>query len=537
MVNDNKALTDKPYPYRGFMLDPARHFIPLDEVLRLIDAASRLGMNRMHWHLCDDQGWRIEIRRYPRLTEIGSVRGKSCLWGADPYENNCGFYTQEDIRRAVTFAQMRGVELVPEIEVPGHAGAMLAAYPQFGCRIDDDTAGLSYPYRVETGAGVFPHLICAGRDDALAFLFDILDEVCALFPGEFVHIGGDEAVKMHWRRCPDCQRRMRQEGFKDENELQRWLVLRTGEFLKQRGKRAIVWNESLAGGMLPHNFVVQHWMGNDAETERFMAQGGDVICSDADSYYVNRSYPMLDARGVWSAPEVPAYAVGHEERLIGFEAPLWGERVTNAAIAEERLFPRLAVVAMKANRDPRLSSWLECKQALKDLRDELKTLNLNWADERYWEMSPEEADAGRAEEKARRDLPGMPEVIDVCNRILLQDALERLLKQIGMPQPFARQVADVSWSALADYAGGIKADTSNGADELNRQMISAVRSRAWGEWQNRPEEDWLAAMSRFTRYVNGHLKQYGCYGFDPSGAEDCIAMSDFEKRTNAPSTQ
>ena len=502
------------FAYRGFMLDPARHFIPLEEVLKLIDAAAKLGMNRFHWHLTDDQGWRLEIKRYPLLTRVGSVRGKSCFWGESETENNCGFYTQEDVRRAVSFARERGIEIVPEIEVPGHASAMLAAYPQYGCRRFDGDKIIEkpYPYEVQTIAGVFPSLICAGRDDSVEFLENILDEVTQLFPGPEVHIGGDEAVKMHWRRCPDCQRRMKELGLTDENQLQRWLVMRMGAFLNARGKKTIVWNESLAGGMLPHYFIVQHWMGNDKETAQFLAEGGQVICSDADIYYISRTYHMTDINDIISAPRVPAYAKGHEAGLIGLESPLWGERITNPARMEYLLFPRLALVAMKAQGDPRADSRDTAVKALREYRDSLN--DLNWAPEEAWEPSQDEKAAARVEAEKKNQLPGMPRVIWICDRIIELEALEKLTYQIDLPRSFARQVWDISFSALEDYCGGINADPSNGAGEMNAQLLRALKSRSWYDWRDKPEDIWLDTMKCFTRFVKEHYRQYGYYGFD-----------------------
>ncbi len=507
-----------PSAYRGFMLDPARHYIPLEETMRLLDAAGRLGFNRFHWHLTDDQGWRIEIKRYPRLTEAGSVRGRSCFWGEDEYENNSGYYTQEDIRRVVAFARERGIEIVPEIEIPGHASAMLAAYPEVGCRRKDGTkiVEMPYEYKVLTTAGVFPNLICAGREDSVTFLENILEEVTELFPGPEVHIGGDEAVKLHWRRCPDCQRRMRENGLKTENELQRWLVMRMGEFLKKRGKRTIVWNESLAGGMLPHNFIVQHWLFHDAETKRFMAEGGDVICSDVNSYYISRQYCDQDAYLTWKTPNMPEYAKGNEGQLLGYESPLWGERITNPKRAEHMLFPRLPIIAMRANGDAYPATWGECVHKLRALRDDtLKDLHLNWAGEENWKLSDEEAASGRAEEARKRELPGMPEVIRVNDLMLLQDQLERLLQEIDMPAAFAQQVRDISFCELKDYCGSVTADRSNGAGELNRHLMQALKNRDYGGvWYGKPQEIWLDTMKCFTRFVNEHFRQYGFYGFD-----------------------
>ncbi|MBR5986445.1 MAG: family 20 glycosylhydrolase [Clostridia bacterium] len=507
-------MSASPFAYRGFMLDPARHFIPLNEVLKLIDAASKLGMNRFHWHLTDDQGWRLEIKRYPLLTKVGSVRGRSCFWGESETENNCGCYTQDDVRRTVEYARERGIEIVPEIEVPGHASAMLAAYPQYGCRRQDGDRIIEkpYPYEVQTIAGVFPSLICAGRDDSVEFLENILDEVTRLFPGPEVHIGGDEAVKMHWRRCPDCQRRMKELGLTDENQLQRWLVMRIGAFLNARGKRSIVWNESLAGGMLPHHFIVQHWWGNDKETAQFLSEGGQVIVSDVDRYYISRPYCFSGINDIIHAPRVPAYAEGHEEGLLGLESPLWGERITNPARAEYMLFPRLALVAMKAAGDPRADAEDSAVTALREYRDALD--GINWAPEDVWEMSPESKAAARAENEKKNLLPGMPRVIEICDRIIELEALEKLTYRIGMPLSFARQVWDVSFSCLPDYCGGVTADPSNGAEEMNAHLRLALKNRDSGAWRGKPEDIWLDTMKSFSRFVNEHFKQYGYYGFD-----------------------
>ena len=503
------------FPYRGFMLDSARHFIPIEAVLKIIDAAARVGMNRFHWHLTDDQGWRVEIRHYPKLTEIGSVRGRSCFWGEDEYENNCGFYTQQDIRCAVAFARERGIEIVPEIEIPGHASAMLAAYPEFGCRMSrgKEIIDKPYTYHVLTYAGVFPNLICAGREDAVTFLENILTEICELFPGPEVHIGGDEAVKLHWRRCPDCQRRMRENGLKTENELQRWLVMRIGAFLQAKGKRTIVWNESLAGGMLPHHFIVQHWNFNDAETRQFMQEGGQVICSDADSFYISRPYFSLDARTVFEAPATPKYAEGCEESLLGYECPLWGERITNPARAEYLLFPRLAIVAMKA-AGKEAGSWAECVQKLRGMRDELSDLSLRWGEEEMWEMSDQAREKAKKEEERRRALPGMPRVFDICDRILRQEALEKLLGQIDMPAEFARQVADLSLSELTEFSGCLLPDGRNGADKLSEHLLKALDERDRGDWRDKSEDIWLDTMKCFARFVKEHYRQNGYYGFD-----------------------
>ena len=470
----------KRYPYRGFMLDVARHMMSVEDICRIIEAAAMCGMNRMHWHLTDDQGWRVEIRRWPRLAQMGSRRGDSHFGQVSETENNEGFFTREEVRRVVAFAAERGVEVVPELEVPGHASAMLAAYPQFGCAKTVNAPGgmkrveNPYSYRVMTVPGVFPNLICAGKDEAIRFLEDILDELLELFPGELVHIGGDEALKLHWRHCPDCQARIRAEGLRDEEELQRWLVLKVGEYLAGKGRRAIVWNESLAGGPLPGHFVVQHWRGNDAETAAFMAAGGSVICSDTEHYYLDYAYADTDAHGIWAA-ETPAYARGHEEGLLGVECPLWTERVTNLDRAAELLFPRLPAVALATSgRD--FADWEAFRAALAELREQTAPLGLKWADEKLWKLSPADAEIDRAQDEALKRSPGCDAGLAGVRRLFLQDALEKLLAELGVERSRALRLADAAWRDQTEYCGELGRIEPEDA-ELADAMLGVVRKR------------------------------------------------------------
>ena len=520
-----EKMEGKSFAYRGFMLDAARHFMPVEDVCRIIEAAALSGMNRMHWHLTDDQGWRLEIKKYPRLTEIGSVRGDSYFGEVSETENNCGFYTQEEVRQVVAFARERGVEIVPEIEVPGHASAMLAAYPEFGCRRmvsgprGEEIIGAPYDYRVITYAGIFPNLICAGRDEAVNFLRDILEEVTELFPGPEVHIGGDEAVKLHWRRCPDCQRRMKEKGLKDEHELQRWLVLQMGAFLAEKGKKTIVWNESLDGGLLPDHFIVQHWLGNDKETAEFMAAGGKVIRSEASDYYISRTYSAIDAYHIWETPSIPPYAREHPENLMGVECPMWSERVTNPKRAAYLLFPRLPAVALRALFPDGYPTWEEFLEDLKAAQARIEPLGLTGAPESVWRMAQEDAEKEKADQERVRHSSRMERVFAVNDGMLWEDALEKLLRDIDMPWPFALQVMDCAWAARAehkDFFGTVQADPGLGAGEMASQLKTAVENRHHGAWKGLPEDVFLDTMKCFTRFVREHERSCGKYGFDRS---------------------
>ena len=506
--------------YRGFMLDSSRHYMPVASIKAIIRAASVSGMNRMHWLLTDDQGWRLEIRRYPRLTEIGAKRGPTCLGAEREWENNEGFYSQEEVRDIVSFARDAGIEIVPEIEVPGHASAMLAAYPEFGCRREMTEKGKTvilqepYTYRTGTMAGVFPNLICAGKDEAVDFLKGILDEVVDLFPGPEVHIGGDEAIKQHWRRCPDCQKRMRALGLRDENELQRWLVMEIGEHLRRHGKKTIVWNESLDGGPLPENFIVQHWWGNDAETEAFMELGGQVICSDTETYYISRPYGAIDLKKIYSTPLVPSYARKHPENLTGLECPMWSERVTNPERAAFLLFPRIPAVARKALGKE--ESWDKFLQGVKTVQSQVESMGIHGAPESYWVISPEDAAAEKAAMEASRSEEKMADTWRVADAGMIQERLEKLLEAIQMPRLFALRVMDFAWKAVPEYCGQFPTDEGDGADIMALQLKQALRSREKGAWAGIPESVWLATMACMTRFVKEHERSTGRYAFDRS---------------------
>ena len=503
--------------YRGFMLDAGRHFMPVEDVLKLIEGAAVCGMNRMHWHLTEDQGWRVEIKRWPELARVGSRRGPSYFGRVSETENNCGYYTQDEIRRVVAFARERGVEIVPEVEIPGHASAMLAAYPRFGCRrlLSDGTVREApYDYRVLTYGGVFPGLICAGREDAVRFLKDILDEVCELFPGPEFHIGGDEAVKMHWRRCPDCQKRMKDKGLRNERELQRDLVEEIGAYLASKGKKTIVWNESLDGGPLPEHFIVQHWMGSDAETAEFLSLGGRVIRSDNEYFYVNRPYSALDCYRIWQTPPAPAWAKGNEKGVLGVECALWSERVTNAERAAYLLFPRMAAVALRASRPNDFPTWESFRDELREIMRRVAALGLPVAPESDWRMSGEAIEAEKKKDAETSRDPRMQKVFDVCDAMLMQEGLEKLLREIDMPWDFAIRVMDCAWSRQKEFCGTAPVRPERGAGELAEHLARAVENRWKGPWKDLPMDVFVDTMRCFSRFVREHYRTYGCYGFD-----------------------
>ena len=500
------------------MLDVCRHYMPVAEIKKLMDAAALCGMNRMHWHLTDDQGWRIEIKKYPLLTEIGANRGVSFFGDVSQTENNCGFYSQEEVREVVSYGNSRGIEIIPEIEIPGHASALLAAYPHLGCRrtvwpewTPDDILA-DYVHTVRNTGGIFPDLICAGLDSSICFIKDVLDEIVALFPFPMVHIGGDEAPKLHWRRCPDCQARMHAKGIHSEDALQRWLVLEIGAYLAEKGRKTIVWNDVLKGGLLPGHFIVQQWHGNHELTWAFLEAGGQVIVSDTENYYFDYPYGETDVYHVWSHALIPSYAQGYESGMLGVECPLWTERITNSERAAYMLFPRMTALGLRLNA-PAAADWEDFKVDLRKKQAQITALGLKGAPEAFWRMSPDEARADVIRDEALKNAPCAEPGVQWERRMHFQEEMERLLEKIDMPASFAAVARDWALGELDGKAAPLP-DDLRGADVLAEQLLKAVENRETGSWRDVEKDIWIDTMKGYTRFVREHFSSCGCYGFD-----------------------
>jgi hexosaminidase len=315
-------IADAPrYAWRGTMLDVGRHLFPLEYILSHLDWMSRHKFNVFHWHLTEDQGWPL-----PRLTEVGAWRT-----AADGSRYG-GFYTKDEVRRVVERARVLGITVVPEIEMPGHARAALAAYPELGC------TGEQLP--VPHTWGVFADVMCPGKEGTFTFLETVLGEVLELFPSRYIHIGGDEVPTRRWEECAPCQDIIRREGLGDEHGLQRWMIARIGRWLAERGRKLIGWDEIMNGG-LPDGATVQAWQGSQRIVDA-LAAGADVIASPSEWVYLNRSAAELPLeRVVRFNPSATAAAASGDGRLLGGEAPLWTEHVTSPANAELMWWPRL----------------------------------------------------------------------------------------------------------------------------------------------------------------------------------------------------
>jgi len=333
-IDDSKlaCMSIKDYPkfkWRGMLLDCCRHFIDVDFVKRYIDLLAYHKMNVFHWHLTEDQGWRIEIQQYPKLTEVGAWRTQrdGSTYG--------GFYTQEQIKEVIDYASQRGIIVVPEIELPGHSVAALAAYPEYSC-----TGG---PFDVEKDWGVFKDIYCAGNDSTFGFLENILDEVIDLFPSEYIHIGGDEAPKFRWDNCAKCQERIAEEGLHDAHELQSYFIQRIENYINSKGKKLIGWDEILEGG-LAEGATVQSWSGFEGAVEAAKT-GHDAIVSPTSHAYFDYGLEATNLEKVYAFNPIPDGLTNKEaQHIIGGECNMWTERAPQNTI-DSKVFPRILAMS------------------------------------------------------------------------------------------------------------------------------------------------------------------------------------------------
>ncbi|GMV06576.1 MAG: hypothetical protein AMXMBFR53_28520 [Gemmatimonadota bacterium] len=401
-------VTDAPrFPYRGMHLDVGRHFFGPGFVKRYIDQLARYKLNRFHWHLTEDQGWRIEIDRYPRLTEVGAWRAETMVEkNFDPYVGDGrrygGFYTKDEVRDIVAYAAERYVTIVPEIEMPGHSTAALAAYPELAC-----TEG---PFQVATTWGVFEDIYCP-REETFTFLEGVLTEVMELFPGEVIHIGGDEAPKARWEASPVAQDVMRREGLADEMELQSWFIRRIEGFLNGRGRRLMGWDEILEGGLAP-NATVMSWRGVDGGVEA-ARKGHDVVMTPTshvyfDYYQGDPAQEPLAIGGhvplerVYAFEPVPPRLTEEEaRRVLGTQGNVWTEYIPTEDHAEYMVFPRLMALAEVAWSQPEARDFRDFARRLPWHLERLDALGVRY---RIPDVLGLEGDRLTLEKKARVEL-------------------------------------------------------------------------------------------------------------------------------------
>ncbi len=381
-------IVDKPrYSWRGLHLDVARHFFPVSDIKKYIDYMAMYKLNTFHWHLTDDQGWRIEIKKYPKLTEVGAWRDGTIIGHAleRPQQFNNekygGFYTQDEIREVVQYAKDRHITIIPEIEMPGHATAALAAYPELSC-----TGG---PFKTEQAWGIFADVFCAGNEQTYTFLEDVLTEVAALFPSPVIHIGGDEVPKTRWQACPKCQAHIAAENLKNENELQSYFIDRIAQFLQTKDKRIIGWDEIMDGG-LPDKALVMSWRGTAGGIKAAEQQHGVVMTPTShlyfDYYQGEQELEPLAFGGytplskVYSFNPTPDKLTPSEKRFIlGAQANLWTEYIPTFNQVEYMLFPRIAAASEVFWTNPENKNWDGFKQRMQEQYKRYAALGINYS--------------------------------------------------------------------------------------------------------------------------------------------------------------
>lgn len=349
------------FGYRGLMLDVSRHFSDVEMVKRTIDMLALHQLNIFHWHLTDDQGWRIEIKSHPELTEVGAWRDDTVVGrylGGTDYptdgKRHGGFYTQEQIREIVAYAKERYIEIIPEIDLPGHTSAVLAAYPQLGCEDKE--------YKVANRWGVIRDVLCAGNPASLDLFKDIMDEVCELFPGKYIHLGGDECVKDRWKACPKCQRKIRELGLKDgsryskEDYLQSWFMGEVASYVHSKGKRVIGWDEILEGVPMDDS-VIMSWRGTEGGITA-ARMGHDVVMTPTSDMYFDQSQTLasqleeipvggfINVMKVYSYEPLPASLTPEQQKhILGCQANVWCEYMPEERIRQYQMLPRLAALS------------------------------------------------------------------------------------------------------------------------------------------------------------------------------------------------
>lgn len=359
--------------YRGVLIDSCRHFFPVDDMKTILEQLALRKINKIHWHLSDDQGYRIESRRFPKLNEKGS------WWRAEDGSLYGGYYTQEQINEILHFSKVRGIEIIPEIDIPGHTSAIISAFPELSCSEE--------PLEIVGTAGIYSRILCAGKDAVIRFLYELLDEVCGMFPSQYIHIGGDEAVKTEWKQCKACQKRMAENGLNNEEELQAWMTQKISRYVKEKGKKVICWNEVVKSKDISNDIIIQYWDEEETDhtyCENNIGEGQKLIYSYSPFFYFDYSYAMLPLRmPAGSEIKFRSGKMVDETHILGLEATLWSEQIPDIVQLEKMAFPRVFALAERAwGGVPVYSDFLEqCKQEFCYLeQDEVRYTALEEAD-------------------------------------------------------------------------------------------------------------------------------------------------------------
>ncbi|MEG1646734.1 MAG: beta-N-acetylhexosaminidase [Clostridia bacterium] len=381
-----EACDHPEYEWRGQMLDEARYFFGKKAVLRLLDIMSLNKLNVFHWHLTDDTGWRIEIKKYPLLTEIGSKRSKSGIHGWSSVDNDntphSGFYTQADIKEIVAYALRLGIDVVPEIDMPGHFAAAFASYSYLACRDIKVEVPYYFGGKVPTSQGIkdWNRSACIGKKSTFDFIYNVIDEVSALFPFPYFHIGGDEAPKDEWKTCPDCNALMKEKGLSDVDQLQCYFINEIAKYLKTKNRTLIGWNEVLEGNLLDNSALVQYWTDRkDNAVKKHLANGGKILISKHRFFYFDMCYCQYPLKNTYMfKPYFDGIKKKYASQIVGVEGEMWTEWVPNVYKMDFQLFPRVQALA-EVSWNNSHKNFKEFLTRLESYHDILDSFNVNYA--------------------------------------------------------------------------------------------------------------------------------------------------------------
>ncbi len=381
VVCKNLEIEDSPkFGHRGFSLDCSRHFFDINQIKKLIDTAVFFKMNIFHWHLTDDQGWRFPSDKHPLLNDIGAKRKKSAFGGVIEKDEYSGGYTKDEITEIVNYCKDRFIDIIPEIDMPGHTTSVLASYNNLGCTGE--------PVETQIKEGIFDTVLCIGNPDSMQFCKDILDEVCELFPYRYIHIGGDEVPKIKWKACPVCNAKFNELRLNSYDEYQGWFMKSISDYLRSKGRTAITWNESLKGGMLDKDdCIIQRWMDKGNLSIDFANKGGKIIETDFYHYYCDYPYGMTPVKKTYSFNPVNK-DIKDSSNVIGIEAEMWTEYVRNENDLHRKLFPRMIAIAERAWCGNRNTDYNDFKNRFEALRKTTEKIGIKIIPVEDWSMSP-----------------------------------------------------------------------------------------------------------------------------------------------------
>ena len=349
------------YNYRSLHLDCARHFFSVDTVKKVIEGISYGNLNVLHWHLSDDHAWRIESKKFPRL-----------------HESSGAYYTQKQIREIIEFAKERGIDVIPEIDMPGHNLALLSVFPEYSCKGE--------PVTPAKARGIYKTILCAGKEETYAFIEALLDEIIPLFDFEYFHIGGDEAPKDEWKECPHCNAKMKELGLTSYEDLQGYFTAEVCKVIKKHGKTPICWNDALLADNLPEDIMIQYWTIDHAKVMTpFVAKGGKWIYSDMFELYLDYPHSMIPLRKIYEfEPHLYKYAIPNMDGLMGFEACCWTEHIDNEKDLCEHIFPRVFALAERANGDVH-TDYETFKERVREKVKRLEKADIPYTKEDWWD--------------------------------------------------------------------------------------------------------------------------------------------------------